>query len=60
MAELSTDIKVIMKEPGVADLPMAVKAPFIRALRLERLGETAEALEALEKAIAAEEKMNAR
>jgi len=56
---MNTDNKTesIMKEPGVKDLPIRVKGPLIRALRIERQAgqTTAEALEELAKAIAAEE-----
>lgn len=42
------------KLPGIADLPIKVAGPFIKALRLEDEGKHAEAADQLDKAIAAE------
>ena len=55
--ELYSDMKLtdIANLPGVADLKMTVKAPFIRALRLEERGDHAGAAIALDKAVDAEE-----
>jgi fructose-bisphosphate aldolase class 1 len=53
--ELSTDVKEIINEAGVADLPFKVKAYFSRALKCERMNDEAGARENLDKAILMEE-----
>lgn len=51
----STELKHIKNEPGVADLPMAVKGPFILAIKAEREGDHERAAEKLQQAVEAEE-----
>lgn len=44
------------KLPGISDLPMTVRAPFIQALKAEDEGDNAKAAEKLDTAVAAETK----
>lgn len=52
-----TQIKLIVKEPGVVDLPMRIRAPFAQALRAERMGDFEEAEAKLNLAIEREESL---
>jgi len=51
----SLNTSEIIREPGVSDLPFAVKAKFALAIKNEREGNDAKASELLEAAISAEQ-----
>ncbi len=49
-----TTLKEISRMPGVKDLPMQVRLPFMRALRAEQEGDHAKAADLLDQAVEAE------
>jgi len=51
---MSIELKEIIKEEGVSDLPFGQKVKFARALKAERLGNSAEAETHLNEAITAQ------
>ena len=50
---MATELKEIIKEEGVSDLPFGQKVKFARALKAERLGDNAAAAIHLDEAIQA-------
>jgi hypothetical protein len=47
----STKLTEVVKEPGIADLPLRVRGPFAKAVIAERLGNTEDANIQLTKAV---------